>query len=229
MAGFGERAAGRAGEEALDIARDVTERGGGRFSTLIAVVALLFSAFSFYETVLRRPDIRVFVPPIIKFSHPGSGSFEVFNIPLTLSNFGARPGTVLSMELLVTNPKAKTVKRFYSAATGDWNKSVKGGLSSFKPISVAGKSSHPTDLLFYTRKGESVERILDLEGGGYKFELTLNLVSSDTIWPLDELWPSKVAPIKFEMQIGKLDYRNFSNGGTMDLWAKDYRSTIGGQ
>jgi len=228
MAKFGSKTAGAVSEEVLEIASQVSGRSG-RFSTFIAAIALLFSAFSFYETVLRRPDIRVFVPPIIKFSHPGRGGFEVFNIPLTLSNFGARPGTVLSMELTVKNPKANTVKRFYSAGIGDWNKSQKGGIASFKPISVAGKSSYPTDLLFYTRQGESVDRILDLEGGTYQFEMTLNLVSSDTIWPLDKLWPSTVAPIRFEMQIGKLDYRNFSGGGTMDLWAKDYRSTIGGQ
>ena len=228
MARYGSGQAGAAGEEALEIARQATDRSG-RFSTMIAAIALLFSAFSFYETVLRQPDLRVFVPSIIKFSHPGRGNFEVFNIPLTLSNFGARPGTVLSMDLLVKNPKAGTSKRFYSAAIGDWNKSQKGGLQSFKPISVAGKTSHPTDLLFYTREGEAVDRILDLEGGTYQFELTMNMVSSDTVWVLDKLWPTKVEPIRFEMTIGKLDYRNFNGGGTMDLHAKDYQSTIGGQ
>ena len=228
MTRSGENVTGAAREDALEIARGGGERSG-RFSTFIAAVALLFSAFSFYETVLRRPDMRVFVPPVIKYAHPGRNNFEVFNIPLTLSNFGARPGTVLSLDLTVTNVKSGEKKRFYSAAIGEWRKAKTGGVQSFKPISVAGKMSHSTDLLFYTREGEQINRITDQEGGSFQFDLTLNLVPVDDIWLLDKIWPSKVAPVRFEMSIGALDYRYFNNNGTMDMRAKDYRATVGGQ
>jgi hypothetical protein len=29
--------------------------------------------------------------------------------------------------------------------------------------------------------------------------------------------------LEFEMQIGKLDYRNFNGNGVMEMWAADYR------
>ncbi len=201
---------------------------GGRTAAIVSVLAIIFSGFSFYETVLRQPHFRVFVPPVIQYSHPGRNTFEVFNIPVTVSNYGARSGTILSMDLDVTNLKTKQTKRFYSAAFGRWNDSVKGALPSFTPISVAGKDSYSGELLFYTRVGEEIQRILDQEGGSYSFLLRPNMATPDDLGFFDKIWETNVKPIQFNMEINALDYRNFSNGGTMAMYNKQFRSTVGG-
>lgn len=202
--------------------------GGARVATIVSLFALLFSGFSFYETVLRQPDLRLFVPPVINYAHPSQGNFEVFNIPITIANYGARSGTILSMDMVVTNPKTGKSKRYYSAAFGLWRQAFKGTPSSFAPISVAGKSSYSKDLLFYTRFGEELRRIIDQEGGSYLFELSPSVASGEDLGLLDWLKGTRVAPVRFQMEIGSLDYRNFNNGGTMAMHNKDFKSTTSG-
>lgn len=201
---------------------------GGRLATIISVFALLFSGYSFYETVLRQSDIRLFVPPVIKYSHPSQGNFEVFNIPITLANYGARSGTILSMDLAVTNIKTGKSKRYYSAAFGLWRQAFNSTPSSFAPLSVAGKDSYSKDLLFYTRFGEEIRRIIDQEGGSYRFELRPTTASGDDGGIFSWFKGASVQPVRFQMEIGSLDYRNFNKGGTMAMHNKEFKSTVGG-
>ena len=60
--------------------------------TLMSAVALLFSAFSLYETVLRAPQLAIFVAPRIDYTDPDwpEAVREVFVMPITLANDGAR-------------------------------------------------------------------------------------------------------------------------------------------
>jgi len=226
MAIFGRRKQGEGfSREAIEHARML---GGGRTATVISLFALVFSGFSFYETVLRQPDLRLFVPPVINYSHPSQGTFEVFNIPITIANYGARSGTILSMDLTVTNSKTGKSKRFYSAAFGLWREAWNGAPPSFAPIAVPGKSSYSKDLLFYTRFDEELGRITDQEGGSYLFELRPSVASGEDLGLLDWLQGTRVAPVRFQMEIGSLDYRNFNNGGTMAMHNKDLKSAASG-
>lgn len=220
------QAASQIGEEQAEIAREAARSSGSHMATIISLFALVFSGISFYETVFKQAALRVFVPPVIQYSDPARGPFELFNIPITLSNSGARLGTVLSMELKVTNLKTKQSKRYYSAAIGRWADRSKGALPAYAPLSVAGKSSYSGELLFYTRKGEAVERIIDQEGGAYQFELSLNTTQGKGAGLLDRFLQSEVKPITFTMEITSLDYRNFSNGGTMPLYSKDFQAAV---
>jgi hypothetical protein len=68
----------------------------GWASATVAAIALIISAYSLYETSIRRPRLRLFVPPVIQYSSPYNNSnFEVLGIPVTIANLGARSGTVL--------------------------------------------------------------------------------------------------------------------------------------
>jgi len=83
----------------------------GWASTLVAAIALIVSGYSLYVTSLRRPMLSLFVPPVIQYSSPYSNSnFEVLGIPVTIANLGARSGTVLSIDLIATNPAKKLTK-----------------------------------------------------------------------------------------------------------------------
>ncbi|MEO1205275.1 MAG: hypothetical protein AAFV45_02995 [Pseudomonadota bacterium] len=199
------------------------QRGGGglgsAFATIISAVALTFSGYSFYESVLRAPELAVFAPPRIDYTDPDrpDSPFEVFVIPLTIANDGARSGTVLSVDLSVTNPRSLETKRFYAAQLGTWQATPR---KPFAPIVLAGKAAFSETVQFLPRNGETVARILDLEPGTYDFEVTLNTGGVTQPWPLTA---NPVQPLKFTRRIGQLDYRNFNGPGTMPMWSADYK------
>ena len=95
---------------------------GNRLATLVSAFAFAFSGVSLYETVIKQPRLTIFVPPVLQYGHDSGGDTEVFAIPITINNDGARSGTVLAMELQVENLTAKgdevKSKRYYSAFLG---------------------------------------------------------------------------------------------------------------
>ena len=202
-----------------------TARGSdsGVVTAVASALALVFSAYSLYETSVRRPDLRAFVPPVIRYSSPYNNSnFEVFEVPVTLVNLGARAGTVLSMDLEVENPRKKTHKLFYSADFGRWTMDNANALSfrPFAPVSLPGKASSSDSVLFYARSDEKVEQVAD-DKGSYIFKLTLNTVFPEDLGPLDRFWQTRPAPVVFEMLMPEIDHRVFTQG-TLPLHAPNW-------
>ena len=202
-----------------------TTRGSdsGVVTAVASALALLFSAYSLYETSVRRPDLRAFVPPVIRYSSPYNNSnFEVFEVPVTLVNLGARAGTVLSMDLEVENPRKKTKKLFYSADFGRWTMDNANALNfrPFAPVSLPGKASSSDSVLFYARSDEKVEQVAD-EKGSYRFKLTLYTVFPEDLGPLDRFWQTRPAPVLFEMEMPEIDHRVFTQG-TLPLHAPNW-------
>ncbi len=214
----GQRGGEHATHEALEVAREA-RHGGGTLATIVSAVALIFSGFSFYESVLKAAKLSVFVPPQIAYTDPDrpDSPFEVFVLPVTLANDGARSGTVLALELKVSNPRTGKSKRFYAAQFGPWASQPN---RPYAPISLAGKAAVSEAVQFFPRVGEKVPRIMDLEPGDYEFELKANLVSAGDS---DLFAPGPAKPLVFRMQAGQMDYRNFNGGGTMQMWSPDYQ------
>ena len=149
-------------------------RSGDRITALVSVAALLFSLYSLWDTSLKWPDVRVFVPPVIHYSAPYQNSnFEMISVPVTLTNEGARTGTVLSINLEVTDVKTGETKRFYAADLGRWSmdRTRTMAYQSFAPLSLAGRSSRTEPVLFYTRGEEEKPPQLIDEVGDYRFKL----------------------------------------------------------
>ncbi len=95
---------------------------GGRLATVLSALALAFSGLSFYESVLKTAELEVYVPPVIHYARDQGGQIELFAVPITIVNSGARTGTALTMELTVENlrPDAPVkTKRYYSAFIGE--------------------------------------------------------------------------------------------------------------
>lgn len=141
-----EDATGRHGDRTVSEAQDQ-----GKFSkfrpglaTIVSVIALAFSGFSFYETVLKQARLRVYQPPLIHMFREGYR--DVFAIPITISNDGARRGTVLSFDLSVTNLDTSQSKSFQNLHFG---KSPKEETRLFNPITVPGRSSFTDVVLFH--------------------------------------------------------------------------------
>ena len=198
-------------------------------SNFFSLVALLVSAYSLWETSLKRSAFKVFVAPVIRYASPYQNTnFEVFAIPVTITNSGARAGTVMSMGLVVTDLATNVSKRFYSADLGQWSieKASKGDFRPFAPIPLSGRSSHTDIVLFHARTDETVMQIVQA-AGRFQFMLTLDVAGSEDFGLLDRLWRSPPEPLRFEMVLPGLDHRAFTSGsGTVALHQKDWQSSV---
>jgi hypothetical protein len=197
---------------------------GGRAAALLSAVALAFSGYSLWDTSLKSAEVQVFVPPVVQYASPYQNSnFEVFAIPVTLTNEGARTGTVLAMELAVTDPRTNQTKRFYAADFGRWTmeKTRSGAYEPFAPVSLAGRTSRTEQVLFYPRGEEEKPNELVRQLGLYSFKLTLDIAEEGD-------GGNKAAGadvnVSFNRELKFYDARSFENG-TIPMYAADWRST----
>jgi hypothetical protein len=179
----------RAGRHAAGVRRSAMFNLGSGLATLVSIVALLFSGYSFYETVLKQAALRVYVPPLIYMYRQDFR--DVFAVPLTISNDGAQRGTVLSFDLEVTHRETGKTQRFQNLYFGS---SPKGEVQLFTPVTVAGGSASTNVVLFHALEtGSFVETT-----GGVKLPLRLTLkmnVDSSGDW----FAPAQPAPVTFDM------------------------------
>ena len=137
----------------------------------VSIVALAFSGFSFYETVLKEASLRFYSPPLITMFREDYR--DVFAIPVTISNDGAQRGTILSFDLEVTHrgtgQKMSFQNLYYGTSPKDGEKKV------FVPISIAGRSTFTGVVMFHALKTGS---FVDTTGGvelPLTFQLKMNV------------------------------------------------------
>ena len=201
-----------------------------RLSEIASVIALLFSVYNFWQNSQRPPELRIFVPPVIDYSagpYEDSKS-EVFAIPVTVVNQGARAGTILSLVLTVTDPKNHTSKRFYSANVGPYSleKFRNGDRHPFAPISLAGRMSYTDTVQFLARGDQDLKPIVQA-AGNYQFAVTVDSPKLEYGF-FDQMFSKAVVPLNFEMVLQELDRRHFITGdGTISMHEKDWQSTAG--
>lgn len=206
---------------------------GAWVTALASAVALIFSAISLYHSVLKQPELQFYVSPVVHYTRDPEGNYEVFAVPITVANHGARDGTVLSIDFAAralsgdhTEPK-----QFYSAYMVDGSYFVKPARFNrdtrsfervdrpkkpFAPISVPGRGSYSGTILFYT-KGSTKPKVVAQKG---EFDLTLSLNTrlDNSLGFLDWLMHTTTKPISFT---ARLDYFRESNlliGGTHRLF-----------
>lgn len=200
-----------------DLAANGALKGeGGLVVAGISGIALLFSAYSLWETSLKSSDLQIFVPPVIYYSSPYNNSnFEMISIPVTVINEGAQTGTALAFDLEVTNPKTGQTKRFYSAEFGVWSmeRTRQRAYAGFAPISLQGHSSRAEQILFYTRGADEKPEQLITEAGTYKFKLSLvEAEGSGKGWLSGLFGSGEPASITFERVLPFYDARSFQEG-----------------
>lgn len=203
-----------------------TRGEGSRTAAIVSAIALVFSAYSLWETSLKRADVAAFVPPVIHFAQPYQNSnFEMISIPVTLTNDGARTGTVLSMELTVTDPRSGAAKLFYAADLGNWSieRARSRAFTPFAPISLQGRTSRTENVLFYTRGDDQKPNEIIRELGPYQMTLTLEVAEAEDFGAIDRLWKSPPPTLSFERELKFYDARAFQTG-TIPLYARDWRS-----
>jgi len=189
---------------------------GSGLATLVSIIALVFSGYSFYETVLKQPELRVYVPPLI---HMFRKDFrDVFAIPLTISNDGAQRGTVLSFDLEVTHRETGKTQRFQNLYIGS---SPRDDAKMFTPVTIAGGTASTNVVLFHALETGS---FVDTTGGvrlPLRLTLRLNIDSSG-----DWLAPRQPSPVTFDMTATYIaSLRDMESGRPTPLY--DERWTAG--
>jgi hypothetical protein len=169
---------------------------GGWHATILSAFALVLSAYSLYESSFKTAAIEIYVPPVIQYGRDGGGSTEVFVVPITVTNAGARTGTILAMELTAENLKTKQAKRFYGAFLGEHQVDENAPNRSYAPLSIAGRGTF-TDTVRFFPVGNPFPKIVD-DAGDYRF--TLKLVTAAPARPdfIDRLFSNKPEPVVFE-------------------------------
>ena len=164
-----------------------------RLTTLVSIFALVFSGFSFYETVLKQASMRLYQPPLIHMFREGYR--DVLAIPITISNDGARRGTVLSFDLQVTHVTTKKTVKFQNLHFGS---SPKGEVKLFNPITVPGRSSYSGVVLFHALETGA---FTETTGGvelPLEFKLSMNVDRSGDWY--DTITPTQARPLTFIMK-----------------------------
>jgi hypothetical protein len=105
---------------------------------------------------------------------------ELFAIPITIANDGARSGTIISMELEVQNLKTNTSKRYYSAFVGEHPREAAAPNRQFAPLSIPGRAVFSETVRFYPT-GNALPRRLATFTAEFP-DLTIADVRSDLPW-----------------------------------------------
>jgi hypothetical protein len=199
---------------------------GGRIASVLSALALAFSGLSFYESVLKTAALEVYVPPVIHYARDQGGQIELFAIPITIVNSGARTGTALTMELTVENlrPDAPVkTKRYYSAYIGEHSPKDDEINRAFAPLSLAGRATFSDTVRFYP-EGDAFPVLVD-DVGNYRFTLKLTTAVPTYAGPLDGLLRREIPPIAFERALPWFSDQQLERRATIPMHDKDWKPT----
>ncbi len=195
-------------ELVLDASDQAREAGRISSATVITAlasfVALIFSGISLYQTVLKRAEVRVFVPETVSYTRDPNGSFEVLAVPVTVINSGARDGVVVAMQLKVKNQETgyeRSLSANYFAEDGYFStkEDFRAGISRpkrpFAPLTIPGRSGHSATVLFYPRE-YSEQRVI-AGAGAFSFHLSWQTLAVDPIPFLGAAGDHKPEPLEF--------------------------------
>lgn len=215
-------------EPAGDATVRVIEHGahGGLIATVLSALALGFSGFSYYDSNMRTADLSVYVPPMIHYGRDGEA--DVFNVPLTIVNEGARAGTVLTMELDVDNLNSGAEKKsakFHSAFLGEYAREGSSAARSFAPLSIAGHGTFSETVQFYPM--QTARPFLVNDKGDYRF--TLKLVVARVRAPdiVERYLPADPSPLVFERNLPAIAEQYLSEQrGTQAMVSKTWQPAV---
>jgi hypothetical protein len=200
---------------------------GGRVASVLSALALAFSGLSFYESVLKTAALEVYVPPVIHYARDQGGDIELFAIPLTIVNSGARTGTALTMELTVESLRVDApvkTKRYYSAFIGEHSAKDDADNRSFAPLSLAGRTTFSDTVRFYP-EGNPLPALVD-DAGDYRFTLKLTTAVPAHPGLLDSFINRDIPPVSFERTLPWFSEQQLGQRRiTIPMHDKDWKPT----
>jgi hypothetical protein len=136
---------------------------------VISVISFIISTVNVYVTNLKSPDLNLIVAPFIRQIVDNTSLNEAFFIPVTVTNQGAKPGSLLSFELTVTYLPSGVQETYYAQYVASSENPETLG-SFFAPMNLAGYSADGHTLCFYPL-GERDGNFFN-QPGKYEFLLT---------------------------------------------------------
>lgn len=218
---------------------------GGVMTGVASSVALVFSAISLYHNVLKQPELEAHMSQVVHYIRDSGGNDEVFAIPLTIANHGARDGTVLDLELTAAPADGGEAKVFYSAYAVDGEYFVPPGRfdpqarrfervdrpkNPFAPIAVPGRGSCTGRLLFYLSrllfylKGEAFPKLVNAKGD-YSLKLAMNTRLDQSLGALDTLLSMDLVPIELVVRLPYFSELTVRKGGTHSMKSLAWSAT----
>ena len=175
-----------------DVTNQALESGGpsgGRLSLTISLIALLFSAISLYETILKTPQLRLNTSAVWEYARGENARAEELYIPLSIANDGAREATVLSLELVLE--KAGAPPRIFRSRYIVGLDTATPMLMA--PIAVPGKASHSSTVVFNSDAAGAPA--IDA-AGQYTAQLSVRSTYAKSLGFVDELLATPPARIE---------------------------------
>jgi hypothetical protein len=137
-------------------------------AVIVSVVSFAVSVVGFYTGSLKAPDLRFYTAPYIRHVVDSASRNEAFFVPLTLANRGARPGTILSLELTVVYLPDGSERRFFGQYFAQDNtQDMVGGF--FTPLTLNGYSAEARTVCFYPQGSQPGNFFA--RAGEYEFRL----------------------------------------------------------
>ena len=106
---------------------------------------------------------------------------DILAIPLTISNDGAKRGTILSIDLQVTDKKTGESKTFENLYFGNDPKDTS---RIFTPLTMSGRSSKSDVIMFFANKTGAFFETTGGVKSHLKFELKINTDTSENFFKL---------------------------------------------
>jgi hypothetical protein len=189
----------------------------GGVTTVFSAIAVLFSAYSLWETSLKQADLSVYVADAVTYTRDPNnedaafqaGGYEVLAVPVTIANGGARDAAVLSLRLDTKNPESGETSSFAAAYTagGEYFAPNRGESASGRPrtpfaaLVVAGRSAWSGTVLFYS-EGYLKKELVKPKG---KLEATLQVVITPPSGWLDRMLGGRPAPVMLTLNVPDTD------------------------
>ena len=196
---------------------------GGLLATILSGFALIISGLSYYESTRKSAELAVYVPPMIHYARDGDS--DVFNVPITIANDGARNGTVLNMELEVENLRSDAPKkraRFHSAFIGEYPRDDKALNRSFAPLSISGHGTFTETVRFYPMDTNPRPFVVD-DKGDYRFTLTVMTARPESPGFLEAALRTDPKPLTFELKLPFLSDQHLTfRRGTIAMYNKNW-------
>lgn len=171
---------------------------GGRWAVLISFVALIFSGISLYESVLKQARLTLYVGEIVRHAQQPTTNTDVFALPVTIANRGARDAAVTGLELFVTKGSGRG-RRYVASYLGD---NPAKDNSAFAPLSLPGRGSYSGSILFFPADKTNGEPPSAATGGSvpYRFCLTANADIGNDYGFFDTLLQHRTEALGFEAE-----------------------------
>jgi len=180
----------------------------------VSIVALLFSALSLYETVLKQAALSIYVGGVGHVSWDKATGAEIIALPVTVTNQGARDAVVSDLKLGPDDAPDRYRSSFVGSLYAGQNE-------PFAPWPVAGHGSHVGVVHFHSKADTEplIAPTVSAPAKSYALCFTAQATSSRPFGLLDWLLerPPRALRLVVEPAIS-FSRSDLENGKWIPLW-----------